>query len=138
MPISSPHEDGGWAEILARLSSDIDLAATARETKAFVRPRGVPDAASLLRLAMAYATGGMGLRTTAAWAENAGVARLSDVSLLDRLRNSAEWIELLWQSLLARLIRPAPMPGLDLAVRLIDATTISSPRSQGADWRLHM
>jgi hypothetical protein len=67
-----------------------------------------------------------------------GIARISDVSLLDRLRNAADWLEHLWQSLLRDRAPPIVMPGLDLAVRLIDATTISSPRSPTAEWRLHM
>jgi hypothetical protein len=131
-------EDGGWSELLSRLPAGIDLAATARETKAFVRARGVPDAASLLRLALAYGAGGLSLRTTAAWARQAGVAEVSDVSLLDRLRNAADWLEQLWQNVLAERVAPVRMPGLDLAVRLIDATAFSSPRAKGTEWRLHM
>lgn len=138
MQDASPLEDGGWAEFLAKLPVDIDLAATARETKALVRARGVRDAPTLLRLAMAYGVGGQSLRTTAAWATMAGVAQVSDVSLLDRLRNAADWLQLLWQTALAKRIPPMTMPRLDLAVRLIDATTISSPRTKTAEWRLHM
>ena len=138
MQQASPLEDGGWAEFLAKLPADIDLAATARETKALVRARGVRDAPTLLRLAMAYGIGGQSLRTTAAWATMAGVAQVSDVSLLDRLRNAADWLELLWQAKLAERIPPVAMPGLGLAVRLIDATTVSSPRTKTSEWRLHM
>lgn len=133
-----PLEDGGWSEILASVSAVADLSATARETKAHIRGRGVPDAASLLRLAMVYGVSGLSLRSTASWAEMAGVAHLSDVSLLDRFRNSADWLELLWQRLLAARVAPIAIPGLDLAVRLIDATTISSPRTPNAEWRLHV
>src|ERR1700733_12217875 len=97
MQLSSPLEDGGWAESLAKLTVDIDLAATAREAKAFIRPRGVRDAASLLRLAMAYGVSGYSLRATVAWASEAGIADISDGSLLDRLRNAADWLNVLWQ-----------------------------------------
>lgn len=138
MQLSSPLEDGGWAESLAKLTVDIDLAATAREAKAFIRPRGVRDAASLLRLAMAYGVSGYSLRATVAWASEAGIADISDVSLLDRLRNAADWLELLWQRKLAAQVAPVAMPELGLAVRLIDATTISSPRTKTTEWRLHM
>lgn len=138
MQLASPLEDGGWAEILAKLSADTDLAATAFETKAFIRARGIPDAASLLRLALAYGVSGQSLRTIAAWASAAGVGALSDVALLDRLRNAADWLELLWQRQLDHRVAPVAMPGLGLAVRLIDATTISSPRTKTSEWRLHM
>lgn len=133
-----PLEDGGWAEILAAVSAVADLSATARETKAHIRGRGVRDAASLLRLAMVYGVSGLSLRSTSAWAEMAGVAQISDVSLLDRLRNAADWLELLWQRLLEARVAPIAIPGLDLAIRLIDATTISSPRTPNAEWRLHV
>ena len=107
MQVASPLEDGGWVEFLAALSVGIDLSATARETKAFTRARGVRDAASLLRLAMAHGVGGHSLRATAAWASVAGVAEISDMSLLDRLRNAADWLELLWECKLAKRVAPA-------------------------------
>lgn len=138
MQNASPLEDGGWAEILAKLSADIDLPGTALATKALVRARGVPDAASLLRLAMAYGISGQSLRTTAAWATLSGVAQVSDVALLGRLRNTVDWLDLIWQTQLASRIAPVSMPGLGLAVRLIDATMISSPRAKTGEWRLHM
>ncbi|WP_413208199.1 hypothetical protein [Rhodospirillum sp. A1_3_36] len=90
MKSTTLYEESSWAEILSRLSADIDLDATARESKAFLQPRGVRDPATLLRLALAYAAGGMSLRRTVAWAEAADVAQISDVSLLDRLRNAKE------------------------------------------------
>ncbi|TIM62195.1 MAG: hypothetical protein E5Y60_27700 [Mesorhizobium sp.] len=46
---------------------------------ALVRRRNVPDAATLLRLALAYGPGGMSLRSAAAWAGMNDVASLSDV-----------------------------------------------------------
>jgi hypothetical protein len=131
-------EDGGWSETLGRLPSHIDLSRTARAAKAFVRARGVPDAASLLRLALAYGVSGLSLRSVASWASEAGVADISDVSLLDRLRNSAHWLEQLWQGVLSTRVAPLVMPGLGLAVRLIDATAFSSPGAKTTKWRLHM
>lgn len=138
MQQASPLEDSGWSEFLSRLPSHIDLAATARETKAFIRARGVQDAARLLRLALAYGVGGLSLRSVAAWASQAGIADISDVSLLDRLRNAADWLDLLWQSVLGARLAPLVMPGLGLIVRLIDATHFSSPHAKTAQWRLHM
>jgi hypothetical protein len=133
-----PLEDGGWAEILAAVSEVADLSATALETKAFVRGRAIRNPASLLRLAMVYGVSGLSLRSTAAWASIADVANISDVSLLRRLSNAGDWLELLWQRMLMRRVAPVAMPGLGLAVRLIDGTTISSPRTPTAEWRLHV
>ena len=131
-------EDLGWSGLVKRLSRDIDVCSTARETKAFIRARGVPTPEALLRLALIYGVSGFSLRSTAAWAEAEGIARVSDVSLLDRLRNSADWLELLWQTKLSKLSPPVTLPKLGLAVRLVDATTVSAPGNKTAEWRLHM
>lgn len=131
------HEHADWPAVL-RLLSDVDLAATAKEKRAFLRRRGVPDAAALLRLALAYAVSPLSLRSTVAWASQAAVAELSDVALLGRLRNAAEWLDQLWQLLLRQQVETAPLPGLDLVIRIIDATCVSCPRSKGTDFRLHV
>ena len=133
-----PFEDHGWSSLVSCLSADIDLRATARETKAFVHARGVPTVGALLRLALIYGVSGFSLRSTAAWAEQEGIAKISDVSLLDRLRNAAGWLELLWQTKLSRISPPVTLPKLGLAVRLADATTVSAPGNKTAEWRLHM
>src|ERR1700757_4338730 len=57
-------------------------------------------AVDLLRLTLAYCLGSMGLRLTAAWAETSGLAILSNVALLQRLRNMVAWLEVLVARLL--------------------------------------
>jgi hypothetical protein len=47
----------------------------------------------LLRLILAYCLGERGLRLTAAWAETIGLASLSNVALLGRLRNAVPWLQ---------------------------------------------
>ena len=69
-----------------RLGGAEAIAASARETKAFRRARGVPGAVALLRLALAYYLRQGGLRSTAAWASAVGLADISNVALLNRLR----------------------------------------------------
>jgi hypothetical protein len=131
------HEPADWLAVLQHLH-EIDLAATAKEKEAFQRARGVPSAEALLRLVFAYALSPLSLRGTAAWASQAGVAELGNESLLERLRNAAEWLESLWTTLLHHQIGTAALPGLDLPLRIIDATCVSSPRSKGTDFRLHV
>ena len=63
-----------WSGLISRVAGDLDLDALAKETRALVRRRGVPDAQALLRLALARGPGGMSLRQTAAWAHLSGVA----------------------------------------------------------------
>ena len=57
-----------WLSVVARLGGAERLEATARETKAFVRPRQISNAVDLLRVVLAYCLGEKGLRSTAAWA----------------------------------------------------------------------
>ena len=82
-----------WQTMLSRLGGVAAIEASAREMRAFLRPRAVKSAADLLRLILAYCLGGMGLRSTSAWAASAGLADLSNVALPQRLRNCGAWME---------------------------------------------
>jgi len=57
-----------WANVVARLGGAETLEVTARETRAFLRPREITNAVDLLRLILAYCLGERGLRSTVAWA----------------------------------------------------------------------
>jgi len=114
----------------------------ARATGAFLRPREVKCGVDLLRLALAYCLGSMGLRLTAAWAEGIGLASLSNVALLGRLRNTVPWLE----SIVARLLAQASARSRGAVararpIRLVDATTVrkagKSARESGRLWRVH-
>ena len=67
---------------------------------AFYLPRGseeplllyLPTAETLLRIILAYAWNDWSLRTTAAWASRIGLADLSDVAILKRLRRAPAWL----------------------------------------------
>ncbi len=115
----------------------LDLEGTAKETKAIQRKRGITSAKDLLRLILFYATSDWSLRLVGAWALLNGIGCLSDVAVLKRLRNSKQWIgklvAILMQKRVAVLKR---LPGVRL--RVVDATTISIPGSQGSDWRIHL
>ena len=90
-----------WSGLISRVAGDLDLDALAKETRALVRRRGVPDAQALLRLALARGPGGMSLRQTAAWAHLSGVADLTDASLNDRLHQSCDFLAAIVAKLLA-------------------------------------
>lgn len=125
-----------WPYLLGCLPPAEELESSAKELGALRRKRGVPSAEALLRLALAYGFCGLSLRQTAAWAEVAGVAKVSDVALLKRLRASTEWLGHL---LFLKLAESAPPPPRStLRLRLFDATTISRPGSTGTDWRIHL
>jgi hypothetical protein len=125
-----------WQALVSRLLTVIDLDASARASGALVRRRCVGDAATLLRLALAYGPGGMSLRSAAAWAGLNDVAQLSDVALLKRLRGSADWLGTIAGALLANVSSKLPsMAGRRL--RIADGSSISHPGSSGTDFRLH-
>jgi hypothetical protein len=71
---------------LERLGDAAALAAAAHETKAFAWGRKIPNPVVLQRLVLAYCLGEWGLRSTTAWAAAIGLADLSNVALLYRLR----------------------------------------------------
>src|SRR5438874_4568305 len=126
-----------WPFLLSLLPPDLEV--TARQWGALQRQRGVGSAAALLRLAFAYACGGLSLQATATWAREAGVAQLSAVALFYRLRAAADWCgHLLAQQLAKRAaLRWEQLP-VALRLCLIDATTVRCPGSSAADYRLHL
>ena len=126
-----------WPLLLTLLPADLET--SAKEKGALHRKRGVPSAQALLRLAFVYAYVGLSLRATATWAAQAGVARLSDVALLKRLRRAADWCgHLLAQQLAQQASLHRDRLPQSLSVHLIDATTASRPGSKGTDYRVHL
>ena len=126
-----------WSYLCTFLPPEEELERTARELGALVRKRGIPSASALLRLILVYSVCGFSLRQTAAWAEVAEVASISDVALLKRLRKASGWMGRLLAIKLAERAPPPPfLPALQL--RLVDATCLNQPASTGTDWRLHL
>lgn len=127
-----------WQTTVSQLGGTAAIDASAREKRAFLRPREVKSATDLLRLILAYCLGGMGLRSTSAWAASAGLADLSNVALLQRLRNSSAWMEHLVGQLLGGGAVPA---AAGRRIRLLDGTTVpkagKEARENNGLWRLH-
>jgi hypothetical protein len=131
-----------WIDTVDTLGGVELLEQEARATGAFRRAREVKSGVDLLRLILAYCLGERGLRLTAAWAEAVGLASLSNVALLGRLRNAVPWLE----SILARLLAQAAAGSVvgvagGRLIRLVDATTVRkagrSARENGRLWRMH-
>jgi hypothetical protein len=125
-----------WPSVIGHISSLVDLDSSARSHGALLRKRGVRSAADLLHLALLYGPGGLSLRGVASFATEAGIADLCDVSLLDRLRNSGDFLADVLGHLLAHCRGDAPADG-KLRLSLVDGSTVSKPASDGSDWRLH-
>lgn len=127
-----------WQGVVSRLGGAAGLAASAREAGAFRRARAIASAGDLLRLVLAYCLGRRGLRSTAAWASATGLAELSNVALLHRVRQCADWLEVLVGQTLAA---DAPEAGRGRLIRLVDATTVPQAgreaRQTSRLWRVH-
>jgi hypothetical protein len=124
-----------WKYLLSMLPAKVDLEASARDKGALLRRRVVRSAETLLRLALAYCCG-LSLRQTSCWAHLQGLGKLSQVGVMKCLRRSASWLEFLVVTKLAERAECRQIQGLRL--RLVDATTVSAPGSQGTDWRVHL
>ena len=127
-----------WESIVARLGGARSLERSARETKAFLRARAIASAVDLLRVVLAYCLGEGGLRSTAAWATAIGLADLSNVALLQRLRQCGAWLALLVGEALAAA---APQASRGRLIRIIDATTVpkagTAAKKGNKLWRIH-
>jgi hypothetical protein len=127
-----------WADVVERLGGAELLARSARETRAFMRPRVIQHAADLLRLVLAYSLGKSGLRATAAWAVSIGLVDLSNVALLYRLRQCGDWLSWLMGRVLAADMPHASQGRL---IRIVDATAVPqagpAARKRSKVWRIH-
>lgn len=126
--------DQDWEQVMRGFP--IDLEESARTAKALQRRRQVRSGGDLLRLVLVYALVDWPLRLTAAWATAAEVAALSDVALRKRLQRSQAWLQQVVAACLTRTHQE--LAGRSVHLRLIDASTVSRPGSQGTDWRLHL
>lgn len=105
---------------------------------AIQRTRGIKDARQLLRLMLIHLADGCGLRETAARARLTGLANMSDVAILKRLRGCGAWFEWMSQQLRRAASGPdaaALLPGR--RIRAVDGTMVSEPGDTGSQWRLH-
>lgn len=127
-----------WSRIVLRLGGAVALNASARLSKAFLRPRGIRDAVDLLRLILAYCLGGRGLRAVAAWAAASGLADISNPAILYRLRHCGDWLTVLIGQLLTA---STPAPARGRLIRLIDGSTVAKPGREAKQtnklWRVH-
>lgn len=131
-------EESDWSKIVERLGGRQALEASARETKAFLRPREVTNATDLLRLILSYCLSAMSLRSTSAWAGAVSLASISDVGLIYRLRQSTAWLERLVSHALEQR-RPSSAQGR--LIRVVDGTSVAKAgtkaRKSNQVWRVH-
>lgn len=130
---SHPLIQKDWEMMSKQIPVDID--ALARETKVQQRKREVKSPLDLLRLVLAYSICDWSLRLVGAWATVVGLASLSDVAVRKQLRKTQLWLGRILGAWLQE--RGTNLAGRPVMLRLVDASNISQPGSQGTDWRLH-
>ena len=111
----------------------------ANELGLLKRKRKIKSTSVLLRIFLIHLADGCSLRETATRAKEGGLADVSDVALLKKLKGLSDWFR--WMSL--ELIKTGgvqltPPNWLnDFQVKSVDASVITEPGSTGTDWRLH-
>jgi Transposase DDE domain len=108
-----------------------------RRSGAVTRLRGFESLNDLFRTLLLHMGCGWSLRETAVQAKLAGIADVSDVTLLNRLRQSEDWLRQMCQQLwkdngvsLEPALKGRP-------VRVVDATVVREPGKTGGQWRIH-
>src|SRR5487761_987014 len=128
------HEEREWPFVLTLLPPDLED--TARQSQALMRCRNVPDAAALMRMALAYAVSDLSLKDVAAWANALGVAQITGPGLFYRLREAEAWLaQVLAQTLQSQVHGE---DGCRMPLRVVDATVITGPGATGTEWRAHV
>lgn len=111
--------------------------ALARETRAVLNFKGdVKSLSDLMQIFFIHLAGGYSLKETVVRAEMAGLGGISNVTLMNRLKNAEEWFRKMSLDLIdERDIKP-PYVG-DMIIKLVDATHFKEPGKTGSEWRLH-
>ncbi len=126
------HEDQ-WEYVRTLLPSDLEE--SAKQSKALLRCRNVPDASALIRMALAYALSDLSLKDVAAWATSLEVAEITGPGLFYRLREAEGWLERVLAQILGEEV-PQSVGGWP--VRVVDASVINGPGQKAVQWRAHV
>ena len=128
--------DENWNTLLSLLPEHWeDLAIS---TGAMTRKmRNFDSAGAILRTLLLHIARGYSLRETVVRCKAAGLASVSDVALLKRLRLSKNWLKALCFSLLTERGLTLPQEKRHFNMRLVDGTVVKEPGKTGSQWRIH-
>jgi len=131
--MSAIHED--WEILLGLFPPGWEQ--LGRRSGAVKRLRGFSSLSDLLRTLLLHVGCGWSLRETSVQAGMAGIAYVSDVTLLNRLRQAEDWLRQLCQQLWKDNEVDLEPRLKDRPVRVLDATTVKEPGKTGGQWRIH-
>lgn len=127
--------DQEWYRIRRHLPAGWEQAAYDRKAIK-IGTRSLSNPERLLRLLLGRAASNGSLRAVAGYARQAGLADVSNVAVFKRERKCGDWLEWIADHLLAKTV--AELPDSVMHLRLVDATSVSKPGSEGTDFRLHV
>jgi hypothetical protein len=127
--------DESWQLLLSLFPSGWEQQAVL--SGAVERLRGFASVGELLRVLMLHVGKGYSLRETAVRAQQSGLAKVSDVTLLNRLREAEPWWHWLCTALLAESGWYMSADARGYNVRALDGTLVKEPGRTGALWRIH-
>ena len=99
------------------------------------RLRGFENESALMRTLLLHIGRGYSLRETVVRAKSSGIAEISDVALMKRLRKSEAWLRGLCVSLLQE--SGVSLERVGVKLRAFDATVVKEPGKTGSQWRIH-
>ena len=126
--------DEDWALLLSFFPAGWREMATDSGALKGLRKDKSPE--NLLRTLLIHLGCGHSLRETVVRAKEAGIADLSDVALLKRLRKSKNWLYAMCVALFQERGVAVSSNG-NFQVRAFDATTVKEPGKTGSLWRIH-
>ena len=126
--------DEDWAVLMSLFPKGWDR--QAKETGAMERQSGIKIPETLLRLFLLHVARGYSLRETAVRAKESGLATISDVGLLKRLRRSEDWLHWLCAQMVSENGVRMPQQKDQGAIRIVDGTIIKEPGKTGSQWRI--
>lgn len=124
-----------WRILLSLLPSGWEQQAVL--SGAVERLRGFDSTGDLLRTLLLHVGKGYSLRETSARARIAGLAEVSDVGLLKRLRKAAPWWRWLCEALTRESGWTVRADSRGWRVRAVDGSLVKEPGRGGGLWRLH-
>lgn len=127
--------DESWEVVLGLLPAQWEQQAILQG--AAERARGFASSSQLLRTLLLHIGKGYSLRETTARAKAAGLANISDVALLKRLRKAEKWLQWLCARLVEESGWEVPMESHGWNVRAVDGTLVKEPGRSGSLWRIH-
>lgn len=133
-PSSLPFEDWGISEEI--LPSHSEQQEIAKRHGLIRRQRYNPVASLWLRLALVYSISNFSLRETAAWALSSGMAKISDVALLNRLRGMSGFVGAIVSRLLESR-RELSTHTTSRPIQAIDSTVVTTQGEKTINWRIH-